>query len=75
MSAASPKSMIIKQEWSETDLQFPISWLDSERAAEIWPNFTKLSWVVNKQKCTKIKQELFTQSQKKKDLNWVSNTI
>ena len=69
MSSTSSKSVIIKQEWSDTKFLFPISW--AEQVAEIWPSMTKLNWVVKSIKCTQNKQKWFTQSQKKKHLNHV----
>ena len=59
MSAASSKPMIIKPE-CQVKQNFSSRYHDSERAAEIWPS---------------IKQKGFTQSQMKKDLNRVGNTI
>ena len=73
MSAALSKSMIIKPKWVKQNSSF--RYHDSEQLTETWPSLTKLSWVVKKEQMHTNKQKWLTQSQKKKDLNQVSDTI
>ena len=42
-------SCFIKVDDNKTRMKWNKILVDSERAAEIWPRMTKLSWVVNKQ--------------------------